>query len=62
MQDEKPKSKRVKDQPVDYDELKQKRTINLTDTAWQILGSLAKKDGISKSEKLERMIREKGQP
>lgn len=50
-------SKRIKNVPVDWDELKQNRTINLTDTAWKLLGEKAKSENISRSEVIERTVR-----
>jgi hypothetical protein len=39
--------KRMKGVPVHHDELKAKRTINLTDTAWSILKTKSVENGLS---------------
>jgi hypothetical protein len=49
--------KRVKNTPVFYDEMKKRRGINLTDTAWEILAKQAKIEKISVSELIERYAR-----
>ena len=49
--------KRVKNTPVFYDEMKKRRGINLTDTAWGILARQAKIEKISVSELIERYAR-----
>jgi hypothetical protein len=49
--------KRVKNTPVFYDEMKKRRGINLTDTAWGILARRAKMEKISVSELIERYAR-----
>ncbi|MFM7407256.1 MAG: hypothetical protein ACKO3K_11485 [Cuspidothrix sp.] len=49
--------KRVKNIPVFYDEMKKRRGINLTDTAWGILARRAKIEKISVSELIERYAR-----
>jgi len=49
--------KRVKNTPVFYDEMKKRRGINLTDTAWGILARRAKIEKISVSELIERYAR-----
>ena len=49
--------KRVKNTPVFYDEMKKRRGINLTDTAWGILARQAKIENISVSELIERYAR-----
>ncbi|MEA5576010.1 hypothetical protein [Anabaena sp. UHCC 0451] len=49
--------KRVKNTPVFYDEMKKRRGINLTDTAWEILARQAKIENISVSELIERYAR-----
>ncbi|GAX36170.1 hypothetical protein [Nodularia sp. NIES-3585] len=49
--------KRVKNIPVLYDEMKKRRGINLTDTAWEILARQAKIEKISVSEFIERYAR-----
>jgi hypothetical protein len=45
--------KKMKNVPVLYDELKTKRTVNLTDTAWGLLKDRATQKGISISEHIE---------
>lgn len=57
---EEPKMRRTKGVPVHWDELKEPRRINLTQTAWEALGEHAKAIRVSRSELLERMIRELG--
>jgi hypothetical protein len=57
MQPEKGK-KRIKNQPVLYDELKQRKTFSLTPSAWKKLQALSIYSGLSASEYLERLIRE----
>jgi hypothetical protein len=52
--------KKMKNVPVLYDELKTKRTINLTDTAWGLLKTRATKKGISISEHIETWARSEG--
>lgn len=49
--------KRVKNIPVIYDELKKKRGVMLTDTAWQKIQELAVVEKTSASEYLEELIR-----
>jgi len=49
--------KRTKNQPVLYTELKKERAVNLTDTVWNKLSEIAAKEGISRSEAIERMVR-----
>ena len=49
--------KRTKNQPVLYTELKKERAVNLTDTVWNKLFEIATKEGISRSEAIERMVR-----
>ncbi|MBR8838671.1 MAG: hypothetical protein DSM106950_32885, partial [Stigonema ocellatum SAG 48.90 = DSM 106950] len=49
--------KRTKNQPVFYTELKKERAINLTDTVWDKLTEIAAKVGISRSEVVERIVR-----
>lgn len=49
--------KRIKNAPVLYDELKKKRGVMLTDTAWHSVQSLAAKSNVSASEYLEEVIR-----
>jgi len=49
--------KRTKNIPVLYDEIKKRRGINLTDTAWEILARQAKIEKISVSELIERYAR-----
>ena len=43
--------------PVDWDELKVKRTIMLTDTAWKKLEAQALELGVSRSEYIEQLAR-----
>ncbi|EDX82484.1 hypothetical protein S7335_1188 [Synechococcus sp. PCC 7335] len=50
--------KRVKGKPVNWSELKKPRTVTLTDTAWDKLAAIAEKIGISRSEWLERRVRD----
>jgi len=50
-------TKRTKNQPVFYTELKKDRVISLTDTVWNKLTEIAAKEGISRSEVIERMTR-----
>ncbi|AVZ30329.1 hypothetical protein PN465_00285 [Nodularia spumigena CS-584] len=49
--------KRVKNTPVLYNEIKKKRGVMLTDTAWYSVQELAAKNDVSASEYLEAMIR-----
>jgi hypothetical protein len=49
--------KRMKGVPVHHDELKTKRTINLTDTAWSILKTKSIENGLSISEYIETWAR-----
>ncbi|BBD59519.1 CopG domain protein DNA-binding domain protein [Nostoc sp. HK-01] len=49
--------KRVRGTPVDWNELKQHRSIMLTDTCWDLLKREADKHGISRSEFVERAAR-----
>ena len=49
--------KRTKGVPVYWDELKSKRTLTLTDTAWNQLKSKAEELGVSKSELIEALSR-----
>ena len=49
--------KRMRDQPVLHESVKQKRTIALTPTAWEILKRNAKSENLSMQECLERIIR-----
>jgi len=49
--------KRTKNQPVFYNEMKKDRVISLTDTVWNKLTEIAAKEGISRSEVIERMTR-----
>ena len=49
--------KRMRDQPVLHSEVKQKRTIALTPTAWEILKRSAFIENLSMQEYLERIIR-----
>jgi hypothetical protein len=50
--------KRIKNQPIFYDELKKPKTFTLTPTAWKKLQALSIDAGLSASEYLERLIRE----
>jgi hypothetical protein len=54
------KRKRIKNQPVLYDEVKKKRGVMLTDTAWHKIQELAVRKKISASEYLENLIRSHG--
>lgn len=47
-------SKKMRNIPILYDELKTKRTVNLTDTAWGKIKAMALEQGISASEVIER--------
>ncbi|MBW4512972.1 MAG: hypothetical protein KME64_41790 [Scytonematopsis contorta HA4267-MV1] len=49
--------KRTRNQPVFYEELKKKRGIMLTATAWENLVIAAKNEKISVSEYIERLAR-----
>lgn len=49
--------KRVRDIPVHWDEVKQRRNLILTDTCWELLQKEAEKHGISRSEFVERATR-----
>jgi predicted DNA-binding ribbon-helix-helix protein len=52
-------AKKIKGVPCDYaDGLKKRRSINLTDAAWEILTAIASEQKISRSEVLERWIRQ----
>ena len=42
---------------MDWDEIKRRRNLNLTDTAWRLLEKAGKERGISRSEVIERLIR-----
>jgi len=48
--------------PLDYDERKMRRNINLTDTAWNAIKLYAKTHNISKSESIERWARSLPRP
>jgi macrodomain Ter protein organizer (MatP/YcbG family) len=50
--------KRLKNIPILHDEVKRKRTINLTDTAWNKIKLIAIEQKTSVSELIEKMIRE----
>ena len=50
--------KRVKNQPVLYNELKKVHGISLTDYSWDKLRTMAKKKGLSVSEFVEQWLRE----
>jgi hypothetical protein len=52
--------KRMKGVPVHHDELKAKRTINLTDTAWAKVKAMGLEQNISASEVIERWARGEG--
>jgi aspartate/tyrosine/aromatic aminotransferase len=49
--------KRTKNNPVFYAELKKGHEIFLTDSSWLKVKELAKKNGLSVSEYIERLIR-----
>lgn len=53
----KPKHKSMRNQPEMYDETKRPFTLSLTPTAVNILDSLAKIHGISRSEVVEQFAR-----
>ncbi|MEQ9667584.1 hypothetical protein [Coleofasciculus sp. G2-EDA-02] len=50
--------KRLKNIPVLHDEVKKKRTVVLTPTAWENIKKEAKRKGISASEVIEQWARE----
>ena len=50
--------KGLKNIPYIYDEVKRTHGISVTDTAWELLRSEAKKKGISISELIEKWIRD----
>ena len=52
--------KRLLNQPVLYDEIKKKRGVMLTDTAWHKIQELAVINKMSASEYLEILIRNHG--
>ncbi len=49
--------KRVKNQPVFYEEIKKSHDISLTDSSWSKAKKRALEKGISASEYIERLIR-----
>jgi len=49
--------KRIKNQPVFYNEIKERRTLSLTPTAWEKLVKLSHEAQTSASEYMERLIR-----
>jgi hypothetical protein len=49
--------KRIKNQPVLYDELKRQKTVWLTNTTWGIIQENAARRGMSCSEYLEGVIK-----
>lgn len=51
------REKRLKGIPVDWDEIKKRRNINLTDTAWKALDTASQDLAISRSELIERFAR-----
>lgn len=56
-QSEKRGEKRMRGVPVHYDELKKQHGVWLTDSAWAKVKGLAKTEGVSVGEYLERIIR-----
>lgn len=50
-------TKRMKNVPVHYDELKKARSVNLTDTTWNLLRIKSNELGLSISEYIERWVR-----
>ena len=54
--------KRLRNQPVLHDEIKKKRGVMLTDTAWHKVQELAAREKMSASEYLEEMIRRLNAP
>ncbi|NMG05640.1 hypothetical protein DP117_01705 [Brasilonema sp. UFV-L1] len=50
--------KRVKNQPVLYNELKKVHGISLTDSSWNKLKDMAQTEGLSVSEYVERWLRD----
>ncbi len=54
--------KKMRGEPLDYDERKMRRNINLTDTAWSAIALHAKAANISKSEAIERWARSLPKP
>ena len=49
--------KRVKNEPVHYEELKEKHTIHVTPKTWGKVKEFAKKEGVSVSIYIEELIR-----
>lgn len=49
--------KRMRGVPVHYDELKKKHGVWLTESTWSKLQELAKEDGVSVGEYIERLVR-----
>ena len=54
------KQKRMRGIPLIRDEVKKKRTVSLTDTAWELLKEEAKRQDTSISEIIETLAREIG--
>jgi hypothetical protein len=55
-----PNKKRLKGEPIDWEQLKDRHNVNLTLTAWNGLEKLgAEMGGVSRSEAIERLVREK---
>ncbi len=50
--------KRLRNQPIFYDEIKKVHGISLTDSSWVRLQQLAKQKGLSISEFIERWVRD----
>ena len=57
MHEEKPKKSRKPGRPRLHDEVKNRRTIRITDTAWEGIKKLAGDAGVSLSEYLEALGR-----
>ena len=53
------KEKRIRGKAVHYDEVKERRTIMLTPSAWENAKKLSKEKEISISKYIEELIREK---
>ncbi len=49
--------KRVKNEPVHYEQLKEKHTIHVTPSTWGKVKKFAKKEGVSVSVYIEELIR-----
>lgn len=53
------KEKRIRGKAVHYEEVKEKRTIMLTPSAWEYAKRISKEESISVSVYIEELIREK---